>query len=105
MGDKFVVLIQESRLKGNIWTNYFRTNSNNPEFAIRKAIQEYLLSEGKKRAIQVKRDFFNWDDTLRHIPEKFFNKHGIYSISETDVNKFKPLVEISVDQDEVLIYF
>lgn len=68
---------------------------NNPEQALRAAIDEYCKSPEGQKAVEASGGEFNWGDIMLYLPDEYVLKHGMIPCSRS-------AVEITVDHDETL---
>lgn len=102
--EQLVILIRERDLEIKKWSDMFIiSDSSNPEQSFRDAIKDYLLTEEGSKAIKQSSENFNWGDAIMFVPERFWNKFGIKSISEGENRTISNPITITVEQDEVLI--
>ena len=93
-----VTFIRERRWENESFIDIFKVDDSvsNIEGAFRAAVADYLKTPEAKISVEYACGDFNWGDAMMYVPEKIFNQHGIYSVSDNSS------VEIFVDQDEVL---
>lgn len=74
---------------------YDANQTKNPLAAIKSAVQDFLLSPESLSARNYAGDDFNWGDMITNMPNQFFEKHGMYSLSISSMDQY-------VDHDELL---
>lgn len=83
-----------------IWIENFwlEEGVENPEKALREAIQDFLKSgtEASEAALSYACDCFNWGDAMSFVPDEVFARHGLRKISDYGA------VDINVEHDEIL---
>lgn len=93
-----VNLIRERISENEVWVDSFECDESviNPEQSMRAAVKEYLKTEEGKKAIKDTCNDFNWGDAVLYVPDKIWNKYGLYPLNR---NKS---IDIKVNQDEIL---
>lgn len=76
----------------------------NPEQALRAAIDEFLFTDDGQKMITYSGEDFNWGDAVNSTIEPFILKHGIERWDETDSYLVTgEVIHLTVNQDEILV--
>jgi len=75
-----------------------REDVQNPEKALREAIQEFVNSgtDQSRAALSYACGCFNWGDVFSNVPDELFIKHGLTPLKQNAVDVF-------VDHNEILV--
>lgn len=106
MMPKLITLTRERQSERWRATDHFiaQDHVDNPEKALRKAIDDYLFTPDGKDMINYSCGDFNWGDAVMSVSEECLNKHGIeLKYDDKTYTISGDTIEITVNQDEVLI--
>lgn len=92
-----VNIIRERRSENEVWVDTFSVQDSveNPEAALRAAVEAFLKTEAGKKAIDQTCNDFNWGDAMVYLSAKDLAPYGLERVT----GRTK---DVLVNQDEVL---